>query len=153
MANVLRRADQELVIRCLVDGASVRATERISSVHRDTILRLMVRVGDGCQRLMDRQMRGLTCQRIQVDEIWSFVGKKQRRLTTGDDPTKTGDMWTFVAIDADSKLIPCYRVGKRTGREAQAFLADLESRLSNRVQLSSDALAAYVMPSRRRWRT
>ena len=104
----------------------------------------MVRVGEGCQRLMDREMRGLTCQRIQVDEIWSFVGKKQRRLTVHDDPIKSGDQWTFVAIDADSKLIPCYRVGKRTGREAQAFIADLESRLSNRVQLSSDALAAYV---------
>jgi IS1 family transposase len=93
---------------------------------------------------MNDTMRDLACQRIQVDEIWSFVGKKQRRLTAHDDPSKTGDMWTFVAIDADSKLIPCYRVGKRTGREAQAFIADLESRLSNRVQLSSDALAAYV---------
>ena len=144
MANVLRRAKQELVIRCLVDGASVRATERISGVHRDTILPLLVRVGEGCQSLMNDKMHDLPCQRIQVDEIWSFVGKKQRRLTAHDDPSKTGDMWTFVAIDADSKLIPCYRVGKRTGREAQAFIADLESRLSNRVQLSSDALAAYV---------
>ncbi len=144
MANVLSRAKQELVIRCLVDGASVRATERISGVHRDTICRLLVRVGDGCESLMNETMHDLACQRIQVDEIWSFVGKKQRRLTAHDDPTKSGDMWTFVAIDADSKLIPCYRVGKRTGREAQAFMADLESRLSNRVQLSSDALAAYV---------
>ena len=93
---------------------------------------------------MNDTMHDLACQRIQVDEIWSFVGKKQRRLTAHDDPTTTGDMWTFVAIDADSKLIPCYRIGKRTGREAQAFMADLESRLSNRVQLSSDALAAYV---------
>lgn len=109
MANVLSRTKQEMVIRCLVDGASVRATERISSVHRDTILRLMVRIGEGCQRLMDREIRDLTCQRIQVDEIWSFGGKKQRRLTTYDDPTKTGDQWVFVAIVADSKLIPCYR--------------------------------------------
>ena len=93
---------------------------------------------------MNDTMHDLACQRIQVDEIWSFVGKKQRRLTAHDNPTTTGDMWTFVAIDADSKLIPCYRIGKRTGREAQAFMADLEPVSSNRVQLSSDALAAYV---------
>lgn len=72
MANVLSCSKQELVIRCLVDGSSVRATERISNVHRDTILRLMVRIGEGCQRLMDREMRGLACQRIQVDEIWEL---------------------------------------------------------------------------------
>jgi IS1 family transposase len=105
---------------------------------------LLVRVGEGCESLMNDTMHDLTCQRIQVDEIWSFVGKKQCRLTTQDDPTKSGDMWTFIAIDADSKLIPCYRVGKRTGREAEAFIADLGSRLSNRMQLSSDALSAYV---------
>jgi IS1 family transposase len=116
----------------------------MTGVHRDTICRLLVRVGEGCESLMNDTMHDLACQRIQVDEIWSFVGKKQRRLTVYDDPSKSGDMWTFVAIDAHSKLIPCYRVGKRTGREAQAFIADLESRLSNRVQLSSDALAAYV---------
>ena len=75
MANVLSRAKQGLVMRCLVDGASVRATERITSVHRDTILRLMVRIGEGCQRLMDREMRGLTCQRIQVDEIGALSGR------------------------------------------------------------------------------
>jgi hypothetical protein len=83
MANVLSRAKQELVVRCLIDGASVRATERISSVHRDTILRLMVRIGEGCQRLMDREMHDLACQRIQVDEIWSFVGKE---ATPADSP-------------------------------------------------------------------
>ena len=116
----------------------------MTGVHRDTSCRLLVRVGEGCESLLNDTMHDLACQRIQVDEIWSFVGKKQRRLTAYDDPTKSGDMWTFVAIDADSKLIPCYRVGKRTGREAQAFMADPESRLSNRVQLSSDALSAYV---------
>jgi hypothetical protein len=141
------------VIAALAEGNSIRSPERMTGVHRDTICRLLVRVGEGCESLMTGTMHDLTCRRIQVDEIWSFVGKKQRRLIAHDNPTKTGDMWTFVAIDADSKLIPCYRVGKRTGREAQAFIANLESRLSNRVQLSSDALAAYVMPSRRRWRT
>jgi IS1 family transposase len=89
-------------------------------------------------------MRDLSCERLQVDEIWSYVGKKQRHLTVRDNPLTTGDIWTFVALDADSKLVPCYRVGKRTLPHAKAFLADLSGRLTNRVQLSSDALNAYV---------
>lgn len=130
--NRLRTETQASAIGALVEGNSIRSIERMTGVHRDTICRLLVRVGEGCESLMNDTMHDLACQRIQVDEIWSFVGKKQRRLTAYDDPTKSGDMWTFVAIDADSKLIPCYRVGKRTGREAHAFIADLESRLSNR---------------------
>ena len=89
-------------------------------------------------------MRDLGCKRIQVDEIWSYVGKKQRHLTVQDNPLTTGDMWTFVALDADTKLVPCYRVGKRTLPHAKAFLNDLSARLTNRVQLSSDSLSAYV---------
>lgn len=116
-------------------------------MHRDTILRLLVRVGEGCERLMDEQMHGLSCERIQVDEIWCFVKKKQRHLTPKDDPYRTGDVWTFVAEDADTKLIPVYRVGKRDLPTATTFLNDLSSRLVNRVQLSSDALAAYVSAS------
>jgi IS1 family transposase len=147
MANVLSPAKREMVIRCLVNGSSVRATERIASVHRDTILRFMVNVGSGCERLLDDQMRNLRCKRVQIDEIWGYVGKKNRRLTVDDDPARTGDMWTFVAVDADSKLIPAYRIGKRDLTTARAFLNDLSGRLTNRVQLSSDALSAYVTAS------
>jgi len=147
MANVLRQDKRETVIRCLVDGASIRATERIAGVHRDTILRLLVNVGAGCERLLDEQMRNLPCRRLQVDEIWGYVGKKQRHLTVEDDPTRTGDTWTFVAIDADTKLVPVYRIGKRDYATAVDFLSDLAGRLTNRVQLSSDALAAYVYAS------
>jgi IS1 family transposase len=131
------------VISCLVEGSSIRSTERMTDVHRDTITRLLVQVGAGCERLLDERMRGLGCRRLQMDEIWSFVTKKQRHLTAADDPARVGDMWTFVALDADTKLIPSYRVGKRDLPTATAFLADLESRLVNRVQLSSDALSAY----------
>jgi transposase-like protein len=106
-------------------------------------MRLMVRVGEGCERLMDEVMRNLVCKRMQLDEIWCFVQKK-RHLTWRDDQARAGDMWTFVAIDADSKLVPTFRVGKRNAATARDFVADLESRLLNRVQLSSDALAAYV---------
>ena len=104
----------------------------------------MVSVGEGCERIMDETMRNHACKHIEVDEIWSFVGKKQRHLTAEDDKSRLGDKWTFIAIDADTKLVPCYRVGQRTTRDARAFIADLESRLSNRVQLSSDGLTAYV---------
>lgn len=144
MANVLKREKQERVLSCLVEGASVRSTERLTGVHRDTILRLMVRVAVGGERLMDCEMRNLTCRRIQVDEVWAFVGKKQRHVTPLDNPNRVGDFWTFVALDADTKIIPAFRVGKRDGPTARAFVADLASRLSNRGQLSSDSLSAYV---------
>lgn len=81
---------------------------------------------------------------MQVDEIWTFVAKKQRQLKPTDDRSRVGDQWTFVALDADTKLVPAYRIGKRDLPTATAFLTDLSERLVNRVQLSSDALDAYV---------
>src|SRR5271154_1587685 len=94
------------VINCLVEGNSIRSTERMTNTHRDTIMRLLVEVGTGCAKIMDKQMRDLPCKRVQVDEIWSFVGKKQRQLTPHDDRSRLGDQWTFVAIDPDTKLVP-----------------------------------------------
>src|SRR5260221_1589757 len=132
------------IINCLVEGNSIRSTERMTNTHRDTIMRLLVEVGAGCNKLMDEQMRDLTCRRLKVDEIWAYVGKKQRNVTREDDKSRVGDQWTFVAIDAETKLVPVYRVGKRNLPTATAFMTDLAGRLSNRVQLSSDALAAYV---------
>jgi hypothetical protein len=116
----------------------------VTGTHRDTICRLLVEVGDGCAKLMNEQMRELPCRRIEVDEIWAYVGKKQRHMTPFDDPRRFGDQYTFVALDPESKLVPAYRVGKRDLPTATAFVADLSERLANRVQLSSDALAAYV---------
>lgn len=144
MANVLKREKQERVIRALVEGSSVRSTERMTGVHRDTILRLLARVGLGCKRLMNDQLRNLSCRRIQVDEVWGYVAKKQRHVTNQDDPARVGDYWCYVAVDAETKLIPSYLVGKRTHANATRFMIDLASRLSNRIQLSSDALPAYV---------
>ena len=132
------------IINCLVEGNSIRSTERLTNTHRDTIMRLMVEVGDGCAKLMDEKMRDLSCQRLQVDEIWSYVGKKQAQLKLGDDRSRLGDQWTFVALDPDTKLVPTHRVGKRTRRNAVAFMNDLSGRLANRVQISSDALTSYV---------
>jgi IS1 family transposase len=116
----------------------------MTGIHRDTIMRLMVRVGQNCARLLDETMRGLSCKYLELDEIWCFVGKKQRHLRGADNPNDLGDQWVFVAIDAESKLIPSFKVGKRNLATAYDFLADLSSRVSNRVQLSSDSLSAYV---------
>ena len=142
--NRLDLARRTQIINCLVEGNSIRSTERMTDTHRDTVMRLMVEVGTGCAKLMDEQMRDLTCQRIQVDEIWSYVQKKQRQVTEADDRSKVGDQWTFVALDPDTKLVPTWQIGKRDLPTATAFLTDLSERLANRVQLSSDALAAYV---------
>src|SRR6266446_9906316 len=137
------------VINCLVEGNSIRSTERMTGTHRDTICRLLVEVGNGCAQLMNEQMRELSCRRIEVDEIWAYVGKKQRHMTPLDDPRRVGDQYTFVALDPETKIVPAYRVGKRDLPTATAFIMDLSERLANRVQLSSDALAAYVEATER----
>ena len=144
MANVLPKDKQIAVIAALAEGSSIRSIERMTDVHRDTIMRLGVRIGQGCAKVMDLTMRDLPCQNIQVDEIWGFVGKKNKNLKWGDNSNRLGDAWTFCAIDADTKLVPCFKVGKRDSWTANAFMRDLSRRLQNRVQLSSDALSAYV---------
>ena len=106
-------------------------------------MRLMVEVGEGCQRIMDEKMLGLTSTQIQVDEIWAYVRKKQNHLLPGES-VRAGDFWTFVAIDPETKIVPSYLVGKRTRTNAIAFMDDLSQRLTNRVQISSDALRSYV---------
>ena len=133
----------------MVEGNSIRSTERMTGTHRDTICRLLVEIGEGCARLMDEEMRELPCRRIEVDEIWAYVGKKQRHMTPLDDSRRLGDQYTFVALDPESKLVPAYRVGKRDLPTATAFIADLSDRLANRVQLSSEAIAAYIEATER----
>lgn len=142
--NKLSMDKQTAVISALVEGVSIRSIERMTGVHRDTITRLMVRVGKACERMMDQYMRNLPCKHIQLDEIWCYVGKKQRHVKDTDDPNTVGDFYTWVAIDSATKLIPSYRVGKRDGETGQAFVDDLASRLANRVQISSDGLNIYV---------
>jgi IS1 family transposase len=142
--NRLSLARRTQIIGALVEGNSIRSIERMIDTHRDTVMRLLVEAGDGCAKLLDERMRDLTCRRLQCDEIWSFVGKKQKQMTPDDDHARFGDQWTFVAVDAETKLEPSFRIGKRDLPTATAFMNDLAGRLSNRVQLSSDALAVYV---------
>ena len=142
--NRLSLARRTQIASCLIEGNSIRSTERMTERHRDTIMRLLVEIGNACHKLMDEQMRNLQCRRLQVDEIWTYVQKKQRQITSSDDQSRVGDQWTFVALDAESKLVPAYCVGKRNLPTARAFVNDLASRLDNRVQLSSDAMNAYI---------
>src|SRR5690242_7119969 len=99
MANVLDRETQTQIISLLAEGSSIRSIERTTGVHRDTVMRLGVRVGQGCTALMDEKMRNLSCTRLEFDEIWGYVGKKARHIQPGVDPT-FGDVWTYCAIDA-----------------------------------------------------
>lgn len=143
MANVLSKERQIAVIGALAEGSSIRSIERLTGIHRDTIMRLGVRIGQGCAAVMDAKMRDLSCRFLQFDEVWGFIGKKERYLRPDDNP-QYGDVWTFCAIDADTKLVPTFAVGKRDLATAHAFVSDLGARLRNRVQISSDALRAYV---------
>lgn len=143
MANILPRDKQITVINMLAEGSSIRAIERITGINRNTIMNLGVRVGQGCAKLMDAKMRDLTCHFLQFDEIWGFIGKKEKHRMPTDDPT-LGDVWTFCAIDSETKLMPAFKVGKRNHTTANAFVGDIASRLKNRPQISSDGLRAYV---------
>lgn len=143
MANILPKDKQIAVINMLAEGSSMRAISRITGVHQDTICRLGVRVGQGCAKLLDQKMRDLTCRFLQFDEIWGFIGKKEKHLMPEDDPT-LGDVWTFCAIDAETKLMPSFKVGKRDHDTTNAFVGDVASRLKNRPQISSDGMRAYA---------
>jgi IS1 family transposase len=134
---------QTAIISALAEGSGIRQIERMTGVHRDTIMRLGVRVGNGCANLLDRKMQNLTCRQLQFDEIWGFIGKKERHLRPDDNP-EYGDVWTFCAIDRDTKLVPSFKCGKRDLATADAFVSDVASRIKNRVQISADALRAYV---------
>jgi IS1 family transposase len=145
MANVLPRTKQLAVIGALVEGCSIRSIERMFGVHRDTVMRLGARVGEGCANLLSETMVNLPCTRLELDELWAFVGKKQRHVRAGDAIT-AGDTWTWVAIDAETKLVPSFMTGKRDAETANAFIKDLAARLRYRVQVTTDGLRTYVMP-------
>jgi IS1 family transposase len=143
MANVLNTDKQTAIIAALAEGSSIRSIERITGVHRDTIMRLGVKVGQGCAKMMDSKMQDLDCHYLQFDELWGFIGKKERHVSVDDNP-ELGDVWTFCAIDSETKLVPSFKVGKRTHATTTEFVQDVASRMRNRVQVSSDAMHLYV---------
>lgn len=142
--NVLPRSKQVAVVSALVEGCSMRSTSRMCDVDRETIGTLLLRVGNGCASLLDETMRDLACSRLEIDELWAFVGKKQRHVRASDDASRVGDTWTYVATDAETKLVPSFMVGKRQQATTHAFIEDVARRLRTRVQISTDGLRMYI---------
>ena len=130
------------ILRCLIEGNSILSTSRITGAAKNTIVKLLADAGDACADYHDKHMVNLPCKLVQMDEIWSFVGCKERNK---DDAINEhpGDVWTWTSICADTKLIPCWRVGDRSGRTAFEFCIDLGKRFSGHVQVSTDGHPAY----------
>ena len=140
--NILPFDRRVAVIAALAEGCSIRSVERLTGIHRDTIMRLGSRIGNGCAELHDAMMRGLSAPLIEVDELWSFVGKKQKRLKPTDGEDK-GDQFVFIALDSLHKAILGYRVGKRDRENTLAFARDLRRRIVGSPQINTDAFPAY----------
>ena len=143
MANILQVEKKIAVVSALCEGNSMCSISRMTGIHGDTIMRLGVRMGEGCKRIMDVKLRNLNCARIEVDEVWGFVGMKQKTANKLNAREGLGDVWTWVALDADTKLVPAFAIGARNQAMADQFIEDLAARLTHRVQISSDALPAY----------
>jgi IS1 family transposase len=138
--NKLSVARRSAIIRVLVEGNSVRSTARITGAAKATVLKLLVEVGEFCSVYQDHALRNLTTKRIEADEIWAFVGAKETNAKREGD----GDIWTFTAIDADSKLMVSWLVGDRSAENAHSFMNDVAGRLANRVQLTTDGHKMYL---------
>lgn len=142
--NKLTTDERARVISALVEGNSLRATARMTGTHRTTILKLLAELGTACAVYQDRVFRNLPCKSIQVDEIWSFCGAKEKNTTTETRAKGWGDVWTWTSIDPETKLMPCWLVANRTAPAAFRFMDDLASRMANRIQLTSDGLQCYL---------
>lgn len=143
--NLLDDKKRAQILHLLIEGNSLRATARIADVSRNTVDKLLRDAGEACLEYQDKAMRDLKCKRVQCDEIWSFVYAKAKNVEAAvSAPDDAGDVWTWVAIDADTKLVPCWHVGNRDMSAAKGFIDDLASRLSNRVQLTTDGHKPYL---------
>ncbi len=143
--NRLSLQDRARILACLTEGNSLRATTRLVGCSINTVSKLLVEVGTACDLYQNETLRGLMCKRVQCDEIWSFVGKKERSLPRhqrGRDDA--GDIWTWTAMDADTKLMVSWLIGKRDTSHGIAFVKDLAGRIANRIQLSTDGHRVYL---------
>ncbi len=142
--NRLSTEKRAQILGCLVEGMSIRATVRATGAAKNTVTKLVTDLGEACQDYLDTLMQDLPCQRIEADEIWAFCYAKQKNVPEEHQGTfGYGDIWTFVAIDADTKLVPSWLVGERNSLDAEFFMRDLASRLRYRVQLTTDAASIY----------
>jgi len=143
--NRLSKEKRVRVVAALVEGNSIRSTARMTGVSKPTILKLLRDLGCACAEYQDRTLVNLKCERLQVDEIWSFIGMKQRNVPDGKKGEfGYGDAWTYTALDADTKLIASWLIGARNADTAKAFLSDVASRLSHKIQLTTDGHVTYL---------
>src|ERR1039457_5645066 len=142
--NCLDNQTRARVVGCLLECCSVRATVRLTGVSKPTILKLLADLGNSCAAYHDRHVRNLKVRRLQADEIWEFVGAKARNVSVEKKQEGWGDIWTWVGIDADTKLVVSYLVGGRDAGWAYDFMEDCASRISSRVQITTDGHRAYL---------
>src|ERR1039457_3337568 len=143
--NKLDTAKRTQIVAALVEGCSIRSTVRMTGASKNTIAKLLVELGAACSEYLNKALVNLNAKRIQCDEIWQYVGAKQKNVTQEMAESRIcGDVWTWVAIDADSKLICSWLVGRRDPGCATEFIQDLAGRLANRVQLTTDRLKMYL---------
>lgn len=143
--NKLDTKKRAKVLHLLVEGNSIRATARIMDVSKNTVTKLLIDAGKACEAYQQKALRDLSCKRLRFDEIWSFIYAKERNVPRAKSaPPETGDVWTWTVICADTKLVPSWRVGDRSGETAIELMEDLRSRLAERVQITTDGLKAYV---------
>lgn len=140
--NKLSINDRVQILNALSEGVGINAAARMTGKSKNTILKLLADVGQACAEYQDHAMRNLTIKKVQVDEIWSFVGMKQKNAPI-DNPEGYGDCYTFTAIDPETKLMPCWLVGTRTKQCTFDFMGDLAGRLANRIQLTTDGMTSY----------
>jgi IS1 family transposase len=145
MANVLSSSRRAAVVAALVEGNSMRSTVRMTGVAKNTVAKLLVELGAACARYQDETLRELSCKRLELDELWGFCYSKQKNIPADKaGQFGYGDVWTFIAIDANTKLCPSFLVGSRDGGSATHFCQDLASRMAGRVQLTTDGHAMYL---------
>jgi len=143
--NRITKEKQVRIVAALVEGNSLRSTSRMTDTAINTVIKLLLDLGAACDAYQHKTLVNLPCKRVQVDEIWSFVYAKQKNIPANmRGEFGVGDVWTWTAIDADSKLVPSWHVGGRNAEDAAQFISDLASRLANRVQLTSDGHKPYL---------
>lgn len=141
--NILPIEKQIQIAKALIEGCSMRATARMVGVERNTVTRILLKIGQRCADFLDGKIRHVPARRVQVDEIWTYIFKKQARITD-DDPPERGDQYVFIGMDADTKLAISHLVGKRDATTAFYMMRDLQERLAHRVQLTTDGFRPYL---------
>lgn len=144
--NKLDTTRRGQIVSAMVEGCSIRSIVRMTGASKNTVAKLLVELGNACSNYMNEHLTNLACERLQVDELWSFVGCKQKNATAAKVEKNgiCGDVWAWIAIDADTKLVPCFMLGMRDPITANLFMEDLAGRLANRVQLTTDGLKCYL---------